>query len=151
MQVSKTQSFGARLVGYDLQDLASKSVKNGMSKKYVQRMMEKVHQLFPGKEFFVEFDYHNGLIGEKRPLINNCQVVYSLVTVERKNPKDWDPRKSIWKQILWPTYKDQRIGNEVADNEMVAFYQAVKKLAQKDWSFEKNAVGGENAEKIWLA
>ncbi len=151
MQVNKTQSFGASLVSYDIKSLASASVKNGMSKKYVQRMMEKVHQLFPGRKFFVDYDSYNGLIGEKMPLRNGCQVVYSLVTVERKNPKDWNPRKSIWKQILWPRFKDQRIGNEVADNEMVAFYQAVKRLAQKDWSFEKNAVGGENAEKIWLA
>ena len=46
-------NFGATFVVDNVGDLASRSVKKGMSKKYVQGIIKKVNNLFPEKEYFL--------------------------------------------------------------------------------------------------
>jgi len=61
-----------------------------------------------------------------------------------------ESQKSIYKHVIWPKFKEQRSG-AVPDNDLIAFYNAIRMLAKKDFSFDRNLPGWDNAEKIWLA
>ena len=130
-------NFGATF-RYGVGNLASESVKNGMSKKYVQGIIKKVNNLFPEKEYFIHY-YDYAMLD--KPRMTCCQI-----TIERKNPKDWDPNKSIYKCALWPKFKEDR-KNFIVDNELIAFYNGIRELAKRDFSFKPS----NKTEKIWLA
>ena len=147
MKVGKIQSFRAN-ISYEVGELASDSVKKGMSRKYVQSVVRKVNQLFPGKDYFIGYDGYNGWI-DKDLKKTQRDIVCTVVTVEKKNPKDWDPTKSIYKQVIWPRFAEERKG-PVVNNELMAFYNAIKTLAKKDFYHEKKLPGWNNAESIWL-
>ena len=56
MQVNSVNnpSFGA-VLGCGCDDLAKRMIKSGRSKKYVDKIMDKAHKLFPGKDFFISY------------------------------------------------------------------------------------------------